>query len=330
MKNKTKKLIFTPMLTAVICAMLSLISLGGEIGAGIVRLSWGNLNVRSSPSSSSRIVSKLSDGDYVTIHAKTGDWYSVEYADGTFGYCHANYIKPISYDTATVKTTGGNLNVRSSGSSSGYVIDKLSNGQQVVILSGSGAWYRVLYDGSDTGWVSSTYLRRTTSSEDTGKSEAYPAIYLSVPYYSQSDPRWGHIQIGSYGENLTKIGCTVTCFAMSESYRTNSTVTPARVAANQSFTPGGALYWPSNYTRTAASSYLSYLYGKLSEGVPVLFEAKKSNGAKHWVLVTGYTGGETLTASAFVINDPSPQKRATLASLLAEYPIYSKMAHYTK
>ncbi len=323
MKNNKKKLIIMPILSLATSLMLTVLSSAADIGAGIVNVSWGNLNVRSSPSVSSNIVARLQNKSYVTILSKNGDWLHVEYADGTFGYCHADYISPISYDSASVKTSGGNLNVRSS--AAGYIKDKVANGDDVVILSSSGGWYRVLYDGNDTGWVSASYISRDTQSSDNVK---YPKISLPISRYSQADSRWGGITIGSYGESIAKIGCTVSCFAMSETYRTGNTVTPATVAKNQSFTAGGALYWPSNYTRTSTSSYLSFLYEKLSEGIPVLIEAKKSSGAKHWVLVTGYTGGDTLSASSFTINDPSLQNRKTLAELFSDYPLYSKMAYY--
>lgn len=327
MKTRAKKLFCVTVTVTLALCILTLFVSGANIGAGTVKVSWGNLNVRSSPTTESKIVRTLENNSYVTLVEKSNEWYKVEYADGTYGYCHENYISVISYDTASVKTDGGKLNVRSGASTSSYVIDSLDNGQEVVILTGSNGWHRVLYDGSDIGWVSSSYLRRI--SENDTSTVKYPSISLSVPYYSQADTQWSDVKLGSYGEDIGKIGCTVSCFAMSESFRTNSVITPATVAKNQSFTAGGALYWPSNYSRSYTSSYLSFLYEKLSDGIPVLLEAKKYNGAKHWVIVTGYKGGDTLNVSNFTINDPSLSKRSTLSEFLTDYPLYSKMAYYT-
>ncbi|NLY69092.1 MAG: hypothetical protein GX067_04810, partial [Clostridiales bacterium] len=48
----------------------------------------------------------------------------------------------------------------------------------------------------------------------------------------------------------------------------------------------------------------------------------------HWVIIYGYTGGQTLSAENFLIRDPASTGRTTLAQYLKLYPSYVKLVHY--
>lgn len=291
--------------------------------AGIVSITSGKLNVRSSASTSSSVVSSLSKGSYVTLMSKSGNWWRVEYADNKYGYCHANYISTASGTPATVKITSGSLNVRSGAGTSYSKVASLYKGEVVIVLSKSGSWSRILYNGTKTGYVSSTYLSTASSSS------TYSKVALSVPSFKQTDSRWASVKIGSSGKTIAQIGCATTAIAMMESYRTGTTIYPDAMSKKLSYSSSGNVYWPSNYTVvTSSSGYLSGIYSKLKAGKPVLFGAKKSSGTQHWVVITGYTGGSSLTASGFTINDPGSNSRTTLQHLLNEYPTFYKYFYY--
>lgn len=291
--------------------------------AGIVSVTSGRLNVRSSASTSSTVVSSLSKGSYVTLMSKSGNWWRVEYADGKYGYCHADYIKTATGTPATVNITSGSLNVRSGAGTSYSRIASLYKGEVVIVLSKSGSWSRILYNGTMTGYVSSQYLSAASSSS------AYSKVSLSVPSFKQTDSRWANVKIGSSGKTIAQIGCVTTAIAMMESYRTGTTIYPDAMSKKLSYSSSGNVYWPSNYTAvTSSSGYLSGIYNQLKNGKPVLFGAKKSSGTQHWVVITGYTGGSSLTASGFTINDPGSNSRTTLQQLLNEYPTFYKYFYY--
>lgn len=291
--------------------------------AGVVSVSNGVLNVRKSASTNGVILKTLEKGSYVTLISKSGNWYYVEYADGKYGYCHSDYIKLDSGKTATVKTQSTSLNVRSGAGTNYAVKDSVPKGEIVIILSTTNSWSKILYNGTKTGYVSSQYLSTNTTSVN------YPKISLSVPSFKQTDSRWANVKIGTSGKTIAQIGCATTAIAMMESYRTGTTIYPDTMSKKLSYSSTGNVYWPSNYTAvTSSSGYLSKIYQKLKEGKPVMFGAKKSSGTQHWVVITGYSGGSTLTASGFTINDPGSSKRTNLQHLLNEYPTFYKYFYY--
>lgn len=291
--------------------------------AGVVSVSSGRLNVRKSASTGSTVLTSLSNGSYITLISLSGSWYYVEYADGKYGYCHKNYIKPDSGKTATVTTNSTSLNVRSGAGTNYSIKDSVSKGDIVIILSSSNSWSKILYDGVKTGYVSSQYLK---TKQTTGE---YSAVSLNVPDFKQTDSRWANVIIGNSGKTIGKIGCATTAIAMIESYRTGKTIYPDAMSKKLSYSSSGNLYWPSDYTVvTSSSNYLIKIYQKLKEGKPVLFGAKNNSGTQHWVVITGFTGGNSINASMFEINDPGTKYRTNLQQFLNEYPTFYKYFYY--
>ena len=293
--------------------------------AGIVDLSTGSLNVRSGGSTASPIITTVSAGTLITLESKNGSWWQVEYSDGRYGYCHASYIKEFGSTPAAVNVGYGNLNLRSGPGTSYQRIGALPNGEIVLVLAQANGWSRILHSGNKLAYVSSQYLSYSVQST----AARYSAVNLSVPSYKQTDSRWANVKIGSYGQTMSKIGCATTAIAMMESYRTGTTVYPSAMASRLKYTASGSVYWPSHYTVTTSSSgYLNAIYSQLKAGKSVMLGAKNSYGGQHWVVVTGYIGGNSLTSSGFTINDPGSNTRKTLAQFFAEYPYFYKYFTY--
>ena len=295
-------------------------------GVGKVTTQSTSLNVRKSASTSSSVVTTLKRNSLITLINKSGNFWYVRYGTSGYGYCSADYITVTSTDVKTVKTTSGNLNVRSSASTSGTILTRLPSGTKVPVISTSNGWSKILYNGTKTGYVSSAYLVNNSTSNTT----TYKAISLSgIPNFKQTDSRWANVIIGNSGQTIAKIGCATTAIAMLESKRTNTTIYPHNMMKKLSYTSGGAVYWPSNYTQiTSSSGYLTKIYNLLEQGKPVIVGAKKSNGGQHYVVVTGVKATNTLTTSAFYINDPGSNTRTTLNQFFSAYPYFYKMLHY--
>jgi uncharacterized protein YgiM (DUF1202 family) len=289
--------------------------------AGIVVTSSTPLNVRKSASTGAQIVSELKKGSYVTLISKSGSWWQVEYAKGKYGYCHADYITTASGTSATVATRSTELNVRSGPGTNYARTGYLNKGETVIVLSTASGWSRILYHGTKTGYVSAQYLSTQSAS-------GAASISLNVPSYKQTDSRWAHVTIGASGKTMAQIGCATTAIAMMESYRTGQTITPSAMAKKLSYTSSGSVYWPTHFVAvTNGSGYLSGIYEQLQKGKPVLLGAKNSYGGQHWVVITGFTGGE-LSPANFTINDPGSSTRTTLQQFLSAYPTFYKYFYY--
>ena len=108
-----------------------------------------------------------------------------------------------------------------------------------------------------------------------------------------------------------------------------TTIYPDTMSKRLTYTSSGSVYWPRNYTVvTSSNAYLSKIYQKLKEGKPILLGAKNSAGTQHWVVITGFIGGDKLTASGFTINDPGTKYRTNLQQFLNEYPTFYKYFYY--
>ncbi len=290
-----------------------------ESKAGVVATTGGRLNVRSGASTGSTVVTSLSKGSYVTLISYSGSWWKVEYAQGRYGYCHEDYIRSVSGTAAKVNTGSGNLNVRSGAGTSYGRIVSLPKGETVIVLSTHGSWSRILYHGTKTGYVSSQYL----------SGAAYSAVSLAVPSMKQMDSRWASVEVAQSGKTMSQIGCATTAIAMMESYRKGLTIFPDAMMKELRYTPSGSVYWPADYvTVTDGTAYLTKIYDLLKQGKPVLLGMKNSYGKQHWVVVTGFTGGNSLSASLFTIHDPGSNSRTTLQQLLDIHPIFYKYFYY--
>lgn len=333
MKNRTRKALLSVVL-AVVCVFVSANTLTVNAAdntpesAAVVNTKEGRLNVRTSGSLNASIITSIPKNSIVTVYSVSNGWAKIEYSDSKIGYCSTDYLKTYSNSTPKrVKITSGYLNVRS-GEGTGYSVKgKLYNGEYVVVIESSGKWSKIVYDGNKTGFVSSSYLVSPNNASNYAVSSKNSAK-LDVVSYKQTDSRWKNVTLGSSGKTLGSIGCTTTCLAMTESFRTAATVTPKTMASRLSYNSTGSLYWPSNYvTSTSSSGLYARLKNLIDEGKPVIVGYKKYSGTMHWVVVTGYTSGGT-SAAHFYINDPGSNTRTLLSQLIAEYPVFYKIAYY--
>ena len=317
MKKTISFLVTAILMAIVLITPLTTHAATADATAGKVTLTSGRLNVRSTASTTGTVLTSLSNGSYITLLSKSGDWWRVEYAKGTYGYAHAGYIQSIAGKAKTVTLSSGTLNIRSGAGTTHSKIGSLWNGETVIELSVTGDWSRILYHGTKIGYVSSTYL-----------SSGYKAIKLSVPSYKQTDARWANVVIGSSGKTIAQIGCATTGISMMESYRTGTTLTPDVMSKRLKYTPSGSVYWPSNFAAiTNQNGLLRNIYTNLTKIRPILFGAKNASGKQHWVVITGFTGG-ALTADRFTILDPGSKTRTNLQQFLNAYPNFYKYFYY--
>ncbi|MGV1050818.1 SH3 domain-containing protein [Clostridium perfringens] len=158
---------------------------------GIVNVS-SSLNVRSSASTSSKVIGSLSGNTKVTIIGEEGAFYKIEYK-GSHGYVAKEYVKdvtennnsnqgtqtpekpstPESTEKTGIVNVSSSLNVREGASTSSKVIGSLSGNSKVTIIGEEGAFYKIEYKGS-YGYVAKEYIKDVTESNNSNQGTQTP------------------------------------------------------------------------------------------------------------------------------------------------------------
>ncbi|MDK0655546.1 SH3 domain-containing protein [Clostridium perfringens] len=158
---------------------------------GIVNVS-SSLNVRSSASTSSKVIGSLSGNTKVTIVGEEGAFYKIEYK-GSHGYVAKEYVKdvtennnsnqgtqtpekpstPESTEKTGIVNVSSSLNVREGASTSSKVIGSLSGNTKVTIVGEEGAFYKIEYKGSH-GYVAKEYIKDVTESNNSNQGTQIP------------------------------------------------------------------------------------------------------------------------------------------------------------
>lgn len=141
------------------------------------------LNLRSSASTGSSVVTVLYNQPNVEILEHTGSWYKVRVSvDGSTktGYVYSDYVTKTGSSSSEEQVTGQGvvnadaLNVRSGASTGNGIVDLIYLNTKVEIVSQVGTWYKVKYtkNGAEkTGYVAAEYITKTA---DTSTSTPTP------------------------------------------------------------------------------------------------------------------------------------------------------------
>ena len=177
---------------------------------GIVNVS-SSLNVRSSASTSSKVIGSLSGNTKVTIVGEEGAFYKIEYK-GSHGYVAKEYIKdvtesnnsnqgtqtpekpstPESTEKTGIVNVSSSLNVREGASTSSKVIGSLSGNTKVTIVGEEGAFYKIEYKGSH-GYVAKEYVKDVTESSNSNQGTQTP----EKPSTPESTEKTGIVNVSS-------------------------------------------------------------------------------------------------------------------------------------
>lgn len=290
--------------------------------AGVVKTSYGKLNVRSSPSTNAAIADSLQSGSYVSIISESGSFYRVSYKNSKIGYCHKDYIiKQTGSYGAYVNTSSTSLNVRSGPGTNYSIKTTLPKNEKVVVLSSSGTFLKILYKASNIGYASSAYIKANTDSASNSSK-----ISLNIPSYKQFDSRWKDTRLGNSTKTISQAGCLTTAVAMEKSFHYGYSITPNNVARSEKYTSEGSLYWPSEYTFIYYNDLTKYK-NLVSKNTPIIVGSKNSYGSQHWIIITGYIANGNISADDFTINDPGSNTRKTLQNFYSSFPYFYKAAY---
>lgn len=142
----------------------------------------GTLNLRSDPFVSNNIILQIPPAAQVTIYERGVNWSYVEY-NSVRGYVMSRYLSNelnnasdsgnTSFSVCVKTPNGGSLNLRET--PNGKVVLTIPNTTLLTVVSQSGVWSKVTYNGVH-GYVMSSYLIRSDTSLYSPKETSTPVI----------------------------------------------------------------------------------------------------------------------------------------------------------
>ena len=171
--KQLKKLMVGMALTATLATAVTpgFGSIGGNQGKAYAatvtyKVTASKLNVRSGAGTTYGIIGSVVKGQTLSVMSKSGSWYKINY-NGRTGYVSSDYVQASGTTTppaesTTYTVTASTLNVRSGAGTSYASIGSVTKGQKLSVVSKSGSWYKINYNGR-TGYVSSDYVQASAT-----------------------------------------------------------------------------------------------------------------------------------------------------------------------
>ncbi|ENI8381286.1 N-acetylmuramoyl-L-alanine amidase [Listeria monocytogenes] len=158
----------------------------------------GGLNVREKPSTSSKSLGLLNNGDQVTVTSQQNGWAQIQY-NGTSAWVSSDYLtiresvtKVDESELQTVTIRDDSTNIRNKPSRDGAVIKKANSGQGFAIQGVQGDWYKIRTTSGEEGyvanWVVDVSDKGQTSSPRSKTTKLSEATIVIDPGHGGNDP----------------------------------------------------------------------------------------------------------------------------------------------
>lgn len=174
-----------------------------------------DVRIRTGAGTNNKVIVAVNSGTEIKVLDKTlyegtgctSKWLKISYNEKE-GYICSKYVSYVdkTYDGInvidwTARVSGNNVSVRKGAGSNYSVIEKLSLGANVTILSTSGNWYKIQYYGNKTGYISKDYVIKKSdiTAEDNEyakelKEKGFPDSYIPyLTYLHNKYPNWEFI-----------------------------------------------------------------------------------------------------------------------------------------
>lgn len=150
---------------------------------GVVDIRGGTLNVRSSRSTSSRIISRISRGSAVYILKYYDSWYRVKLNSGKIGYVSSKYIQHQMDDPEEIKDEPKEIKFkrgRSSSTVEGAIVRGTTN--QYFLKAGAGQWMEVQISSVENNAVFDLAVYKNRSRKYVTLQNETKSWYGELPY----------------------------------------------------------------------------------------------------------------------------------------------------
>ncbi|MBC1483502.1 SH3 domain-containing protein [Listeria sp. FSL L7-1509] len=158
----------------------------------------GGLNVREKPSTSSKSLGLLNNGDQVTVTSQQNGWAQIQYqgksawASSTYLDIRESVTKVDDSNLQTVTIRENSTNIRSDASRNSAVLEKANSGQSFAIQGVQGDWYQIRTTSGTTGyvanWVVDVSNKGQTATPKSKTTKLSEATIVIDPGHGGNDP----------------------------------------------------------------------------------------------------------------------------------------------
>jgi L,D-peptidoglycan transpeptidase YkuD (ErfK/YbiS/YcfS/YnhG family) len=213
--KQLKKLMVGMALTATLATAVTpgFGSIGGNQGKAYAatvtyKVTASKLNVRSGAETNYGIIGSVVKDQMLSVVSKSGSWYKINY-NGRTGYVSSDYVQASGTTTppaesTTYTVTASTLNVRSGAGTSYASIGSVTKGQKLSVVSKSGSWYKINYNGR-TGYVSSDYVQASGTTTPPAESTTYTVTASTLNVRSGAGTSYASIGSVTKGQKLSVV-----------------------------------------------------------------------------------------------------------------------------
>ncbi len=133
----------------IIAGTLVSLLLGAHSHAETMSISFSGAEIRTAPSTTSRILFSADRNYPLDVIAKEKEYYKVTDYRGRSGYIHKSLLQP----EATVVVTGDRANVRSGPGTDNVIKFTLSKGQSARLIKTAEGWIEISTAEGQQGWI---------------------------------------------------------------------------------------------------------------------------------------------------------------------------------
>jgi len=154
-----RKLFILTILSLWIVLNFSMASFAEETARGVVIAN--DVNIRSSPSIESSIISTLKLGEYVNIVDNNDEWYSIQLTDGKLGWVYNDLIVELDPNIDLIRKgmiSEDIINVREEPNQNSTILANLNKGDEITIIEQSAEWSKIAITDEIVGWVNTEHI----------------------------------------------------------------------------------------------------------------------------------------------------------------------------
>lgn len=150
----------------------------GDVMLGVAWITGNKLRLRSSASTSSKVLDSAAKGDVAVVISKQGKWYKVIY-NNQVGYMSKDYLdveKKENVELGYGRINANKVNLRKGAGTSYKIVAQGNQGDMAYIIGINNGWYKIIF-GSDICYIRSDYMDLTEIPYENAASKNKPVFF---------------------------------------------------------------------------------------------------------------------------------------------------------